>query len=859
MGKPARNDTCPCGSGKKHKKCCQARVEETAVTQTSARDVGPAALKVVSKRATLTSEETNQLAVLLASGRHAELEIEARSLTDRYPDFGLIWNVLGASLQAQGKHALPAFKKAAELAPEVAETHANLGDALLFSGQADAAAASYRRALHIKPDFAEAHCNLGNALLACGQLEDAVANCRRALKIRPDFAEAHCNLGNAFQALGQRDDAVGCYRRALKIKPDFAEALTNLGNALRASGRLDEAVESCRAALRIRPDFAEAHNNLGDALQASGQFDEAVMSYRQALAIAPDFAEAHNNLGNALRTSGQLDEAVASCRRALAIKPDFADAHSNLGNALLACGRMDEAVASCRRALAIKPDFADAFNNLGAALQASGQLDEALASCRQALTIKPDSVEAHVNLGNALQVFGQFDFALASYRRALAIQPDFADARCNMLLALNYHPGASDAEILAACAEYEAKFGAPCRAAWQPHLNNREPGGRLKIGYVSPDFRRHALAYFAEPIFANRDHSRVEIICYSEVEREDDYTGRFRSLADHWHRTVGMSDDAMARLIREHQVDILVDLAGHSARNRLRVFARKPAPVQVTYLGYPATTGLSAMDYRITDSHADPVGNSESRYVEHLIRLPDSLWCYRPPADMPEPTPLPALSHGYVTYGSFNNFNKIDLPTVDLWAALLREQPGARMMFVTVPEGVLREQLQRRFVDRGVDAGRLSFYGKLPLAEYHRKILEADIALDPVIVNGGTTTCESLWLGAPVLSLTGERFLSRAGLSLLKTAGLPELACATAEDYLQTAAKLAHNLPQLAEIRSGLRAKMAASPLTDGAAFARNLEAAYRQIWTRWCAPGDRSPASARGTAVSSAFAASAQ
>jgi predicted O-linked N-acetylglucosamine transferase (SPINDLY family) len=805
MGKAARNDPCPCGSEKKYKKCCQDRLEAPAVFRSAGPMADVSALNVTAKGSAPTPAQMNLLAMLLNGGRYDELESQARLLVEQYPGSGLVWNILAASLRAQGKNELPALQRAAELSPQVAEIHGNLGDAYQTSGQFDQAVASYRR----------------------------------ALKIKPDFAEAHNVLGNALQSAGQPGEALASYYRALKINPDFAEAHSNLGNALRASGQLGEAIASCRRALIIKPAFAEAHSNLGDALQASGQLDEAIVSYRRALMIKPDFAEAHNNLGNALRASGQLEEAVASCRRSLAIKPDFADALSNLGNALRASGQLDEAVMSCRRALAIQPDFADAYNNLGTALQASGKLDEALASCRQALAIRPDFVEAHVNLGNALQAYGQFDAALASYRRALKINPDFADARCNMLFALNYDPNAGDDEILAACAEYEAKFGAPCRAVWRPHLNTREAGRRLKIGYVSPDFRRHALAYFAEPILTGHDRSTVEIFCYSEVEREDDTTERFKGVADHWHRTVGMSDDAMADLIREHRIDILIDLAGHSAGNRLRVFARKPAPLQVTYLGYPATTGLTAMDYRITDGHADSEGVSEPRYVERLLRLPDSLWCYGPEPGMPEPTPLPALSRGYVTYGSFNNFNKIDQPTVDLWAELLREQPGARLMFLTVPEGEVRTRLLSRFAAHGIDAARLSFHGKLPLDEFHRRILETDISLDPVTVNGGTTTCESLWLGVPVISLTGKRFLSRAGLSLLNTAGMSDLACATPEDYLQTAAKLAGNLPLLAEIRSGLRARMAASPLTDGATFTRNLEAAFRQIWADWCVSCD--------------------
>jgi len=366
-------------------------------------------------------------------------------------------------------------------------------------------------------------------------------------------------------------------------------------------------------------------------------------------------------------------------------------------------------------------------------------------------------------------------------------------------------------------------------------------GRRLRVGYVSPDFRRHAAAYFSEPILANHDRGQVEIYCYADVKREDDYTRRFRRMAEHWHSVVGLSDDAMAQLIREHEIDILVDLAGHTAGNRMLVFARRPAPIQVTYLGYPGTTGLTAMDYRITDCHTDPERIAEARYVERLVRLPDSMWCYRPPADMPEITPLPAPSRGYLTYGSFNSFNKVDPTTLELWAALLREQPNARLMLLTIPEGDVRQRLLRSFGEHGVDAERLTFHGRLPAVEFDRKILEADIALDPITVNGGTTTCESLWMGVPVISLTGTRFLSRAGLSILRTIGMADLAAATTGDYLRIAAHFAGNLPLLAKIRSGLRARMAASPLTDEVRFTRNLESAYRQMWADWRESGDNS------------------
>jgi predicted O-linked N-acetylglucosamine transferase (SPINDLY family) len=464
-----------------------------------------------------------------------------------------------------------------------------------------------------------------------------------------------------------------------------------------------------------------------------------------------------------------------------------------------------------------------------------GQNADALTPMQNAVALSPGNAEAHNNLGAVLNDLGRLDEAEASYRRALEIKPDFALAYSNLLFVLSYHSAERGADILALCREYDERFCLPHRGEWQGYGNSRDAHRRLRIGYVSPDFRRHAVAYFAEPILANHDKTQVEIFCYAEVMREDEYTGRFRQFADHWHSTVGMSDGAVAQMIRDHRIDILVDLAGHTAGNRLLVFARKPAPVQVTYLGYPGTTGLSAMDYRITDHYADPEGVADACYTERLLRLPDSLCCYRPSADMPEVSPLPALARGYLTFGSFNNFNKIDLPTLALWAELLHALPASRLMMLTVPEGETRLHLEQNFARLGVNSQRLEFYGKLTPAEFHRKFQEVDITLDPVSVSGGTTTCESLWMGVPVMASVGERFITRVSYSFLSTAGLADFAAFSPVDYIRLAAHLADNLPLLAEIRAGLRAHVAASPLIDEVGFTRNLELLYREAWEMWC------------------------
>ena len=675
----------------------------------------------------------------------------------------------------------------------------------------------------------------------CEQLV-ALFNAGRHVELenRARMACEHCpGSGFAWKALGaslqmQGKNALAVFQKTTELLPKDAEARNNLGNALKAIGQLEDAVASYAQALEINPAYADAHYNLGVTLHDLGRLDDALIHYRRALEIRPVFADACFSLGNVLKALGQLDGALASYRRSLEINPAKAEAHGNLGIVLQELGQLDGAVVSFRRALEIRPDFAEAYYNLGNALKDQGHLEGAVTSYARALELKPCFAEAHNNLGSALQELGQLDGALASYAQALACKPDYAEAHSNLLFTLNFHPGKGREEIFAACREYDARFGLPHREQWQPHGNSRDAHRRLRIGYVSPDFRRHAVAYFAEPIFANHDKSRVEIFCYAEVKREDEYSERFRHLADHWHSTVGLSDDAVAQMIRDHRIDILVDLAGHTRGNRLSVFARKPAPLQVTYLGYPGSTGLSAMDYRITDRHADPEG-SEAYYSERLLRLPDSLCCYRPAADMPETSPLPALEHGYLTFGSFNNANKIDPQTLELWAALLRALPTARLMMLVVPDGETRLRLTRRFAELGIDAQRLAFHGKLPAAEFFRKFREVDLALDPVLVSGGTTTCESLWMGVPVLALAGERFITRVSYSFLSSAGLGDFAAATAEGYVRVAAHLAENLPLLAEIRAGLREHLKATPLTDEASFTRNLENLYRVIWEKWC------------------------
>ena len=633
-----------------------------------------------------------------------------------------------------------------------------------------------------------------------GRLAEADAHYRRILQAHPNHPDALHYLGVIAYQLGKNDIACELIRRAISANPSSSGYYANLGNALNGLERFDEAVASFRKALSLKPDIAEAHNNLGVALQQQGKPQEALASYRQALSLKPDYHEAYHNVGNVLKDQGKLDEAIVSYRKALSLKPDSVLAHNNLANAFLQQGKLAEAVASYRQALACKPDFAMAHNYLGNALREQGKLSE----------------------------------AIASYRQALTLQPDYAEANSNLLFTMQFLPLESPAPLMAECERFSAQFEAPLSREWQRHRNVCDPRRRLKVGYVSPDFRRHAVAYFIEPVLAQHDKSHFEVFCYYNHALHDELTDRLAGYADRWLDCKRMSDEQLAEHIRSDGIDILVDLAGHTAGNRILTFARKPAPIQITYLGYPGTSGLAAMDYRLTDAHADPEG-SEGYYTEKLLRLPDCLCCYRPGKEMPEVATLPAQHNGYVTFGSFNNFNKINRACIELWAQLLRAVPESWLLMVTVPEGELRRELTEQFAALGVAAERLELHGRLPSGEFLRLFQRADIALDPFPVTGGTTTCDSLWMGVPVVVLVGRRYISRVGLSFLSAAGLPELAADTAEGYLEVATKLAADLPRLAALRAGLRSQMAGSALTNETAFTRNLEHLYRKVWTEWC------------------------
>jgi protein O-GlcNAc transferase len=672
-----------------------------------------------------------------------------------------------------------------------------------------------------------------------GRLQEAEHLYRQVLARQPSHFGALHLMGGIAQQTGRLDLAVDLMRKAVAAEPRSPEAQGNLGNALRDKGLLDEAIAAFRQAIALNPKLPGAYSNLGNALKYKGQLDEAIAAFRQDIALNSNLPGAHSNLGNALRDKGQLDEAIAAFRRAIALNPKLHGVHVNLANALKDKGQLDEAIASYRLAIELTPNQPEVHGNLGDSLKNKGRFDEAAAACQQAIALRPGYAEAYANLGSVLKEKGQLDEAIAVYRRALALRPDYVEAHSCLVFTLLYHPGYDAAAIAEEHQRWDRQHAQPLGKSVAAYLNDHRPDRRLRIGYVSPDFRDHCQSLFTVGLLSHHDHEQFEIFCYSSVIQPDEITQRITACADVWRAVGKLSDAKLAEMIREDRIDILVDLTMHMRQNRLLAFARKPAPVQVAWLAYPGTTGLSAMDYRLTDPYLDPPGDGDQRYVEESIRLPDTFWCYDSLTTEPSVNALPALESRHVTFGCLNNFCKVNDNLLALWAKVLRQVEHSRLLLLA-PLGDCRLRTQQRFEKDGVDPQRIEFIPFQTRDKYLETYHRIDLGLDTFPYNGHTTSLDSFWMGVPVVTLVGSTAVSRAGWCQLSNLGLAELAAQTPEEFVRIAVDLAKDLPRLEQLRSTLRPRMEQSPLMDAPTFARNIEAAYRRMWQTWCESGSR-------------------
>ncbi|MBF0284698.1 MAG: tetratricopeptide repeat protein [Magnetococcales bacterium] len=731
--------------------------------------------------------------------------------------------------------------------PRHAQALHQLGVLALQTGHPEPALALLQQARGADPKSAEIHGNLGTALARMGRHGEAAEALREALRLRPDYPEALLNLGAAWIRLGKGEAALGCFREATRFPTLAPEAWNHLGNTLRPLGRLGEAVKAYREAIRLRPAYDDAWNHLGVALRELGRSDEAAAALREALRLAPGSFEAMNNLGTLLSTMGERQEGAALLEQANRLRPDQPETLNNLGTALAAAGRWEASIAAYRRATTLYPNYADAWCNLGIVLRERGDFDAALRALRQALALVPRLAPALNNLGVALMEAGRIPEATLAFRQALEAAPRFAEARGNLLLALNYDGSVSLEEIAREAGEWARLHAAvPSKSAPSPspgaaRIEGGGDGERpLRVGFVSPDLRRHSVSYFLAPLLAHLDRRRISPWCYADLPQMDEVSHRLRGLSDGWRLTLGLGDEALAEQVRADGLDVLVDLAGHTANNRLGLFSHRPAPVALSWLGYPATTGSPAIGWRLTDPIADPPSpREEACYSERLFRLEAPFLCYEPPADAPplSDDPVPAKGDGEgVVFGSFNNLAKLSDETTALWSELLHRVPGSRLLLKhrAFSSQETLQWHQARFAAHGIPPERLLLRDFIPDAAGHLALYDRiDVALDPLPYNGTTTTCEALWMGVPVVTLRGDRHAGRVGATLLTAVGCAEWVAGDAEEYLRLAATLAGERGGLRPSRRALRQRMADSPLMDGPGFARNLTEALERLTGR--------------------------
>ncbi len=671
-----------------------------------------------------------------------------------------------------------------------------------------------------------------------GRLAEAENIYRQILAQHSDHPDALHLLGLIHHTRGRHDAAADLIQKAIALKPQEALYHCNLGIVCRSRGQLDDAIAALSKAIELKPDYSKALANLGDVMTDQGKPQDAMALYAKAVQFDPNSLEAYRGLTNALRAQGRFDEALAACSKALRLDPTNVAVHIDHGNVLRAQGKSDEAAAAYAKAIQLKPECAEAYNNLGAVLIDQGKLDEAAKAHAKAIELKPDYPNALSNLGRCYKDQGRLDEAIECYKKAIAIKATEPKFHSNLIYTLHFHPGYDSQAILREQKLWDERHGRPLRDVRRDDRDRsfKNAGSRLRIGYVSPDFRNHVIGRNILPLLREHDRREFEIFCYADVMRPDELTARFRSYADSWRDTTGVSHDQLAEQIRNDRIDILVDLALHMAHNRLPVFARKPAPVQVTFAGYPGGTGLSSIDYRLTDLYLDPPGVTDADYVEKSIRLPDSFWCYDPAAmsigleSAPELSPLPELKNGHITFGCLNNFCKINEQVLVLWLKVLKAVKNSRLILLT-QIGSHRQRTLDRFALEGVEASHIEFLPNASRGQYMNYYHRIDIGLDTLPYNGHTTSLDSFWMGVPVVTLIGATVAGRAGFSQLTNLGLSELVARSPEQYVQTIKALAEDLPRLIDLRGQLRERMLRSPLTDARRFARSVEGAYENMW----------------------------
>lgn len=672
-----------------------------------------------------------------------------------------------------------------------------------------------------------------------GKTDEAEPLYRQILKVDPRHPDALHLLGIIHHHRSEFDKAHELISQAVKLNPNYAPYLNSHGNTLNCLGRHGEARRCFERALELQPDTPETLYNLAYMEFTERHYELSENLYRKVLQNRPQYAEAWFDLGRVYFRQIKLSQAAECFRNSLRLRPTHSDSYLQFALALYGIGMNKESALTLRHLLQFDPRNIKAWSYLTGAYQAMTQFVDALECVRESLVLQPEEPRLLTELGNVYFALGEIDQAVEAVRKGVMKNPDLSEAFSNMLFILTHSSQLTPAEQLHEHRAWAERYETPHLGRCPAFPNSREPERKLRIGYVSPDFRRHSVAFFIEPVLATHDKEHFETICYMNEAKCDQTTERIKAYASQWRPISGMPDEEVLEILQEDQPDILVDLTGHTALNRLSVFARRAAPIQVAWIGYPNTTGLINMDYRLADEWTDPVGASDSHYTEKLIRLPYGFSVFLPPAESPAPVrKLPADEAGWILFASFNNLPKISDQVVETWAAILKQVPDSRLLIKCkqMTDESTRHRIAARFGQWGIPAERilnLSFAPEIAghLETYNR----VDIGLDTFPFDGATTTNEALWMGVPVITLAGERHAGRVGVSLLNRVGLPELVAQTQEEYVHIAVALAQDRERLRNLRLEMRQRVQSSSLVDSVRITRSVEEAYRQMWREWC------------------------
>jgi protein O-GlcNAc transferase len=692
----------------------------------------------------------------------------------------------------------------------------------------------HRRAIRANPRNAQAHALLGLSLLRLGQLKEGIASQRRALALDPGLTALHGTLAPALHALGEHEAAADSYRRALMVEEQDADLHKGLSDVLHDLRQFEAAAASTRRAVALRPDSAEMHFGLAAAQFGMADYSGAADSFRNVLAIVPDHVDARFDLGNMLMRLKRHDEAAACLHRVIELRPDHVKAHLYLATCQRELKQFDAAVASCERALEIMPDHFMALHELGLAQHQAGKVDAALATMERALELNPGDATVLASMTRIAFSHGRVEQALKYARASVEANPDSAAAFSAMVFILS-HWTMDPAELTAEHFKFGERWEAAHRAHPVPHTNDRDPGRRLQIGFVSADLYHHAVVRFIEPIFAVLQHStQLALHVYYNNGIEDELTQRLRGYIEQWHPVADLDDDALERQIRADGIDILIDLSGHSAGNRLPVFARKPAPVQASWIGYAGTTGLQAMDYYLSDQFHLPEGRYDDQFIEKIVRMPLGA-PFMPELAAPPVNPLPALTNGYLTFGSFHRPSKLNRNVIALWAKALHAAPHSRMLLGGLLEGD-ETALVDWFEAEGIDRGRLLLRKRASILDYLAQHHEVDVCLSPFPYTGSTTIGYALWMGVPTLTTVGPTNPSHASVCFMAHLGMSSFLADDEPSFTQLARFLSQNVSTLGALRAGMRKRFTDSVVGYPDVAAGGAEHAFRVMWQRWCA-----------------------